>query len=325
MELLLELAADAIEDCFALLGVGETPRVFSDWLDDQAQICISLQRRENRLIVDFTGTSGVHPRGWNATPAIVTAAVLYCLRCLSNRNLPLSEGILRRLELRIPSGLLNPPGDSDPAKCPAVVAGNVETSQRVVDCFFGALGIVAASQGTMNNLLIGDATFGYYETICGGAGATATAPGASAVHTHMTNTRITDPEVLELRYPLRLHTFKIRSGSGGLGRLSGGDGVTREIEMLSPLTISLLTSRRGDHPPYGCQGGEPGASGENWWIHRDGTRESLPAVVHVEMQAGDRVRIDTPGGGGFGHQPRASTYQPGVDFCLTQNEPQSKQ
>jgi 5-oxoprolinase (ATP-hydrolysing) len=222
------------------------------------------------------------------------------LRCLSSRNLPLSEGVLRRIELRIPTGLLNPPGHSDPALCPAVVAGNVETSQRIVDCFFGALGVAAASQGTMNNLLIGDATFGYYETICGGAGATASAPGASAVHTHMTNTRITDPEVLELRYPLRLNTFKIRRGSGGAGRFPGGDGVTREIEMLAPLTLSLLTSRRGLRPPYGCHGGQPGACGKNLWIHSDGTSEPLPAVAHLEMLPGDRIRIETPGGGGFG-------------------------
>lgn len=300
MSMLLELAAEAIEDCFAVIGEEGTKCSFKDWLDDITQIQLTIERCRKGIVVDFAGTSDVHPRGWNATPAIVTAAILYCLRCLSHRNLPLSEGILRRIELRIPAGLLNPPSNSDPARCPAVVAGNVETSQRIVDCFFGALGVAAASQGTMNNLLIGDATFGYYETICGGAGATANAAGASAVHTHMTNTRITDPEVLELRYPLRLHTFAVRRGSGGAGKFPGGDGVTREIEMLAPLTVSLLTSRRGLKPPYGCQGGQPGASGKNLWIHSDGTSELLPAVAHLEMLPGDRIRIETPGGGGFG-------------------------
>jgi 5-oxoprolinase (ATP-hydrolysing) len=305
MTRLLNLGADAIDDCLRMLD--NQTASFTDWLDDQASISVRLYCEGQRLVIDFAGTSGVHPHGWNATPAIVSAAVLYVLRCLSNRHLPLSEGVLQRLDLRIPVGLLNPPHHADLDQCPAVVAGNVETSQRVVDCLLGALGVAAASQGTMNNLLIGDATFGYYETICGGAGATPTAIGESAVHTHMTNTRITDPEILESRYPLRLHQFSIRRGSGGAGQNRGGDGATRQIEVLRPLTVSLLTSRRKpnreDHPqgPYGAQGGSNGLYGRNILIRRDGEAVELPPTVSLNMVAGEQIRIETPGGGGWGH------------------------
>ncbi len=304
MTCLLDLGADAIDDCLQLLD--NKTASFTDWLDDRASISVRLFREERRLVIDFAGTSEVHPHGWNATPAIVSAAVLYVLRCLSNRHLPLSEGVLQRLDLRIPAGLLNPPYHADPRQCPAVVAGNVETSQRVVDCLLGALGVAAASQGTMNNLLIGDASFGYYETICGGAGATPTAIGESAVHTHMTNTRITDPEILESRYPLRLHRFSIRPNSGGAGRNHGGDGVIRQIEMLRPLTVSLLTSRRKplreDRPqgPYGAQGGSHGLCGRNILIRRDGEEVELPATVSLNMDSGEQIRLETPGGGGWG-------------------------
>lgn len=298
MTRLLEMAADSVTE--VLRRIGSQPRCFTDHLDDGTPIAVRLQSVNGLLHVDFAGTGGVHPHGWNATPAIVSAAVLYVLRCLAQRPLPLSEGVLQRIDLRIPSGLLNPPAAEDPAQCPAVVAGNVETSQRVVDVLLGALGAAAASQGTMNNLLIGDATFGYYETICGGAGATAAAPGADAVHTHMTNTRITDPEILESRYPIRLWRFAIRRGSGGRGGHRGGDGVIRELEMLRPLTVSLLTGRRGDHRPYGVAGGEPGAAGTNLWTPAGGVEQPLPATVQIELQAGDRLKIETPGGGGWG-------------------------
>jgi 5-oxoprolinase (ATP-hydrolysing) len=203
----------------------------------------------------------------------------------------------------LPECILNPPERERPEDCAAVVGGNVETSQRVVDVLLGALGLAAASQGTMNNLLFGDATFGYYETICGGSGATADSDGADAVHTHMTNTRLTDPEVLEARYPVRLHEFSIRRGSGGAGKHRGGDGVTRRIEFLKPLTLSILSQRRGPYPPYGLAGGHPGALGKNT-LQRVGqtflSAEQLPGLVQTEVQHGDILTIETPGGGGWG-------------------------
>jgi 5-oxoprolinase (ATP-hydrolysing) len=182
-----------------------------------------------------------------------------------------------------------------------VVGGNVETSQRVVDVLLGALGVAAASQGTMNNLTFGDATFGYYETLAGGAGATADGDGADAVHTHMTNTRLTDPEVLERRYPVRLLRFEIRRGSGGRGAHRGGDGLVRELLLLRPLEVSILSERRGPHAPFGLRGGEPGALGKNWlWRTGADGPEPLPAKARVSAAAGDRIIVETPGGGGFG-------------------------
>lgn len=194
--------------------------------------------------------------------------------------------------------MLDPPHHADPARCAAVVAGNVETSQRIVDVLLGALGVAAASQGTMNNVLIGDPTFGYYETIGGGSGATATQPGADAVHTHMTNTRITDPEILESRLPVRLRRFSIRRDSGGSGHHRGGDGMIREFEFLKPLVISLLTGRR-TFGPYGASGGQSGKAGENLLVHQ-GKTESLAATASLSVVAGDRLIIKTPGGGGWG-------------------------
>jgi 5-oxoprolinase (ATP-hydrolysing) len=180
------------------------------------------------------------------------------------------------------------------------VGGNVETSQRIVDVLLGAFGLAAASQGTMNNVLFGDDSFGYYETICGGSGATGTSDGADAVHTHMTNTRLTDPEVLEARYPVRLKEFSIRRGSGGLGATQGGDGVIRRIEFLKPLTLSILSQRRGPYPPYGVAGGQPGALGENELTRANGEVVPLSAAVQIEVAPGDCLTIRTPGGGGWG-------------------------
>ncbi len=176
----------------------------------------------------------------------------------------------------------------------------METSQRVVDVLLGALGLAGASQGTMNNLIFGDHSFGYYETICGGSGATAEGPGTSAVQVHMTNTRLTDPEILERRYPIRVREFSIRRGSGGIGKYPGGDGVVRRLEFLRPLEVSLLTQRRGPHPPYGAACGHPGSLGHNELIRASGTTEKLPGIVHVSVGAGDVLVIETPGGGGFG-------------------------
>jgi 5-oxoprolinase (ATP-hydrolysing) len=298
MEALLELSAESLTPILERLG--DRPRQFDDALLPGVPLRVRLEVVAGKLVVDFDGTAPVQQYGWNATPAIVSAAVLYVLRCLSDHPLPLNEGALRRLELRLPGGLLNPPAAVVPTNSPAVVAGNVETSQRIVDCLLGALGVAAASQGTMNNLLLGNERFGYYETICGGSGATAEGAGASAVHTHMTNTRITDAEILESRYPLRLWQFRIRTGSGGEGQYRGGDGVIRELEALAPLTATLLTSRRDPPPPFGSTGGAPGACGRNWLL-RDGQRpRELPASTSLQLAAGDRLRLETPGGGGYG-------------------------
>ena len=187
----------------------------------------------------------------------------------------------------------------DPSSQAAVVGGNVLTSQRVVDVVFKAFGVVAASQGCMNNFTFGNEHFGYYETIAGGAGAGPDWNGQSGVHTHMTNTRITDPEILERRYPVLLREFSIRRGSGGAGRHRGGDGLVREVEFLEPLNMAILSERRV-FAPYGLEGGQPGKRGENIFIHRDGRRLNLGAKNEILAKPGDRFRILTPGGGGFG-------------------------
>jgi len=196
---------------------------------------------------------------------------------------------------------LNPPEHDDPAQCAAIVGGNVETSQRVVDVMLGALGLAAASQGTMNNLALGDERFGYYETICGGSGATADANGADAVHTHMTNTRLTDVEVLEHRYPLRVEEFRIRAGSGGAGNHRGGDGVIRRLEFLRALRVSMLSQRRGPYLPFGLKGGEPGAPGRNQCLRAgESVWSEVGGSFQIAVQCGDRLQIETPGGGGWG-------------------------
>ncbi|MCA9270305.1 MAG: hydantoinase B/oxoprolinase family protein, partial [Planctomycetales bacterium] len=236
----------------------------------------------------------------NANRAIVTAAVMYVLRCLIDEEIPLNEGVLAAVDIRLPECLLNPPPADAPELCAAVAGGNVETSQRVVDVLLGALGLAAASQGTMNNLLFGDATFGYYETIGGGAGATADADGADAVQTHMTNTRLTDPEVLERRLPVRLLEFAVRESSGGAGARRGGCGIVRRIEFLKPLDVSILSQRRGPFVPYGLAGGAPGAPGRNTLIRADGRVERLDGTAQFSAEPGDVLTLETPGGGGFG-------------------------
>jgi 5-oxoprolinase (ATP-hydrolysing) len=300
-------AAAALKLRRALARLAPGRRRFVDHLDDGTPIAVTLTLAGETAIVDFAGTGPVLPGNLNANRAIVTAAVLYCFRCLIDEDIPLNAGVLAPLELRIPPGsLLDPPWPGDATRAPAMVGGNVETSQRLCDVLLGALGVAAASQGTMNNLGFGDASFGYYETVCGGSGATRESDGADAVHTHMTNTRLTDPEVLERRYPVRLRRFAVRAGSGGAGRHRGGDGVIRELEALRPLRVSLLSERRGPYPPYGLCGGQPGALGANW-VHRRGATEPerLGSKVELELAPGDRLILETPGGGGFGDPPDA--------------------
>ncbi len=284
----------------ALASFPDGEYTFRDHLDDGAPIAVTLKVNGDSAHLDFTGTGGVLPGNLNANRAIVLAATMYCLRCLIDEDIPLNQGVLAPIELVLPVCLLNPPGHQDAENCAALAGGNVETSQRVVDVILGALGIAAASQGTMNNLLFGDASFGYYETICGGAGATPAIAGADAVQTHMTNTRLTDPEVLENRFPVLLHQFAIRRGSGGQGRHRGGDGVIRRIEFLRPLEISIVSQRRGPYPPYGIQGGAPGSIGKNSLERGDGTRIELAGQVQLSVQAGDILTIETPGGGACG-------------------------
>jgi 5-oxoprolinase (ATP-hydrolysing) len=244
--------------------------------------------------IDFEGTGPASPGNLNAPRAVVQAAVIYVLRCLVAERIPLNGGCLLPVEIRVPPGsLLDPPPGA------AVVGGNVETSQRIVDVLLGALGRVAASQGTMNNVAFGDERFGYYETLGGGAGAGQGFDGASGVHTHMTNTRITDAEVLESRHPVRIVEFSLRRGSGGAGRWRGGDGLVRRYRFLAPLRASLLGERRTT-APYGLAGGAPGRPGRHAVVRADGRVEELPHRASVALDAGDELVIETPGGGGYG-------------------------
>ncbi|MEZ4218350.1 MAG: hydantoinase B/oxoprolinase family protein [Myxococcota bacterium] len=267
---------------------------FADALDDGTPVAVALDVRGDRMRIDFAGTGPASPGNLNAPRAVVQAAVLYVLRSLVAERFPLNGGCLRPVEIAIPAGsLLDPPRGS------AVVGGNVETSQRIVDVLLGALGAAAASQGTMNNVTFGDERFGYYETLGGGAGAGPSWDGASGVHTHMTNTRITDAEVLESRAPVRLETFALRRGSGGAGRHRGGDGLVRRYRFTAPVAASVLTERR-TRAPWGLAGGEPGARGSNRVVRADGSARELASRAHVALDAGDALEIATPGGGGYG-------------------------
>ncbi|QIE26191.1 Hydantoinase B/oxoprolinase (plasmid) [Caballeronia sp. SBC1] len=268
-------------------------------LDDGAKIvvAVSINRETRSAVIDFEGTSAQQPNNYNAPSAICKAAVLYVFRTLVDDDIPLNAGCLKPLEIRIPAGsMLNP---NYPA---AVVAGNVETSQVVTDALYGALGVMAGAQGTMNNFTFGNEQFQYYETICGGAGAGPAFAGCSAVQTHMTNSRLTDPEVLEWRFPVRLDDFRIRRGSGGAGLHAGGDGTERRVRFLAPMTAVILSNRRRV-APFGLAGGKPGALGVNW-VERAGdkTRETFGARHQAQMNPDDVFVIQTPGGGGYGEE-----------------------
>ncbi len=278
-----------------LEAIGDGIYTAEDYLDSGARIACKITIEGGRALVDFDGTDTQLEGNLNAPRAVVIAAVLYCFRTLVDRPIPLNGGCLDPIELRIPEGSLLSP--TYPA---AVVGGNVETSMRVVDVVFKALGALAGGQGTMNNLSFGTGDWGYYETICGGAGAGPGFDGASAVHTHMTNTRITDPEVLERWYPVVLREFSVRRGSGGGGRWHGGDGVVRALEFLEAMSLGILSGRRTTRP-FGVDGGEPGQPGRNW-LRRDDEMLALDAHARLDVRAGDVVVIETPGGGGFGNR-----------------------
>jgi 5-oxoprolinase (ATP-hydrolysing) len=280
-------AASEVRRALGALAPGR--HEFADALDDGTAIKVALDVTPDALVVDFSGTGPEHPGNLNAPRAVTLACVLYFLRVLVGKPIPLNSGCLRHVRLIVPERSLLAPGPER-----AVAGGNVETSQRVVDVLFGAAGLLAASQGSMNNLSFGDGSYGYYETIAGGAGAGRDFAGASAVHTHMTNTRITDAEIMERRFPVRVIEHAVRRGSGGAGQNSGGDGVRRSIEFRAAAEVSILSGRRST-APFGLAGGGAGAPGHNLLNGRE-----LAGAVSVAVTAGDRITLLTPGGGGYG-------------------------
>jgi 5-oxoprolinase (ATP-hydrolysing) len=291
----------------ALAQLKRTRFAARELLDDGTPIQVAIDLNGPTATIDFSGTlPTAHPGNLNATPAIVQSAVLYVLRLMIGERLPLNEGIMRAVNLVLPEGMLNPPFVDDPAKCPAVVGGNTETSQRIVDTLIKALDIAGCSQGTMNNVLFGNQTFGYYETVCGGTGAGPGFSGCSAVHSHMTNTRITDPEIIEHRYPVRIDEFSIRKNSGGEGRRRGGDGAVRKYTFLQPMSLSILSQHRCV-PPFGLCGGGAGAPGTNVINRAEGAGiHVLQAIDAAEVRPGDQLILQTPGGGGWGDDGASS-------------------
>lgn len=267
------------------------------YLDDGSPLKVSLTKKAGKLIIDFTGSSSAHPGNLNATNAIVQSVVLYVIRLMVNRDIPMNEGLMDNVKIILPTGLLNP--DFSTKHPPAVVGGNTEVSQRLTDTLLKALNMVACSQGTMNNFLFGNDKFGYYETICGGTGAGKGFDGTDAVHQHMTNTRISDPELLEWRFPVRLIRFEIRKNSGGKGKWKGGNGIIREFLFNQPLDINILSQHR-EEGPYGLNGGEPGRPGKQYIIKASGETIKLGGMDSASVEAGDRLVIETPGGGGYG-------------------------
>jgi 5-oxoprolinase (ATP-hydrolysing) len=272
------------------------PGRFVQRMDSGAEIHvrIDVDPEARRATIDFSGTSAQRTDNFNAPTAIVNAVVLYVFRTLIKEEIPLNDGCLDALEIVVPKGSMLAP--EPPA---AVVAGNVETSQALANALYGALGVVAAGQGTMNNLTFGNHRYQYYETIGGGAGAGREFPGASAVHTHMTNTRLTDPEVLELRYPIILEAFQIRQDSGGAGRWRGGDGIVRKLRFREPMQVVILANHRVV-PPFGQEGGEAGEVGGTSILRKDGSIEALNSCDQRDVAAGDIIVVETPGGGGWG-------------------------
>jgi 5-oxoprolinase (ATP-hydrolysing) len=270
--------------------------MFAYEMDDGAavRVAIRIDAITRSATIDFTGTSPQQASNFNAPPAVAKAAVLYVFRTLVDDDIPLNAGCLKPLRIVIPEGSMLSPRYPAP-----VVAGNVETSQMITDALYGALGVMAAAQGTMNNFTFGNDRHQYYETICGGSGAGPDFDGTDAVHTHMTNTRLTDPEVLEWRFPVLLRSFAIRRGSGGAGAHRGGCGVVRQIEFSEEMTAAIVSNRRRV-PPFGLNGGAPGQVGRNWIERANGGTETMSGTGRADMSPGDVFVIETPGGGGFG-------------------------
>jgi len=268
-------------------------------MDDGSVLSINCEIDNQNITFDFTGSSGVHPGNLNANPSIVNSVVMYVLRLLIDEPLPLNDGLLDPVKLILPKGILNPEFSGDPAECPAVVGGNIETSQRLVDTLLKAFGTMACSQGTMNNVLFGNENFGYYETVGGGSGGGNGFHGTDAVHHHMTNTRATDPEILEHRYPVRLNRYAIRKNSGGRGKWNGGNGIIREMQFLEPVNLTILSQHRNVEP-YGLHGGNPGKKGRQKVVKTNSEIYDLDWSDSADLKPGDRFIIKTPGGGGYG-------------------------
>ena len=300
MRLLQNEAAAGVQR--ALLRLGDGVYAARETLDDGAVLAVQIRVAGGSAVVDWTGTAEVHTGNLNATPAIARSALLYVLRLLVDEDLPLNEGMMENVELVLPAGsLLNPNFALPACEAPAVVGGNVETSQRLVSTLLKALALCAGSQGTMNNVLFGNENFGYYETVCGGTGAGPGYAGAAAVHSHMTNTRITDPEIVEHRYPVRVERFAIRRLSGGRGRWCGGDGAVREFVFLQDMDLSILSQNRRAGP-YGLAGGSRGQEGRQWVERASGERVHLAAIDGLRVYTGDRLILETPGGGAYGRE-----------------------
>ena len=288
----MDNAEESVRRVIARMGGG----TFDYTMDDGTplRVAVTVDQAARTATVDFTGTGPQRPGNFNAPPAVTRAVVLYVFRCLVGEDIPLNDGCLKPIRIVIPPGTFLSP---EPGA--AVVAGNTEVSQATCNALFGALGTLACSQATMNNVLFGDGTRQYYETVCGGMGAGPDGDGASAIQTHMTNTRMTDPEVLELRYPVRLERFSIRRGSGGAGRQRGGDGAVRRIRFLEAMTAVVVASRR-EVVPFGLHGGAPGAAGQQWIERADGTVQPMSGTSRADLLPGDTLTIETPGGGGYG-------------------------
>jgi len=271
----------------------------TEFLDDGNQIKVEIVKNDSEIVFDFTGTSDVHPGNLNANLAILNSAVIYVLRLMLEEALPLNEGIMQHVKIHVPSCMLNPRFDENPARSPAVVGGNTETSQRIVDTLIKALRLSACSQGTMNNLIFGNDHFGFYETIGGGVGACKGFDGADAVHQHMTNTKITDPELLEFRYPVVLEKFEIREKSGGKGKWRGGNGIVRQLRFREEVVLTILSQHRNEKP-YGMEQGQSGKTGKQVLMKASGEIIEMKGIDTVKAKKNDVVRIETPGGGGYG-------------------------
>jgi 5-oxoprolinase (ATP-hydrolysing) len=292
MRHVMDNAEESVRRVIDRIGSGSFEYTMDSGL--KLRVSVSVDRAARSAVVDFTGTGLQSEGNFNSPPAVTRAAVLYVFRTLVADDIPLNDGCLKPLRLVIPPGTF-----LSPKPGAAVVAGNTEVSQATCNALFGALKPIACSQATMNNFLFGDALRQYYETICGGTGAGPGFNGTSAIHSHMTNTRMTDPEVLELRYPVRLERFAIRRGSGGDGRWRGGDGAIRRVRFLAPMTAVIVSSRR-NVAPFGLEGGEDAAVGRQWVERADGSHEILSGTDSAELNPGDVFVIETPGGGGYG-------------------------